>query len=76
MDRQDRRRYLHALNLTHDKFLLNPFGESVIYYRTGDVVKQLQQPGAEFVFVRRIDDQVKVDGFRIELAEIGAVYMQ
>jgi len=67
--------YLHAPNLTQDKFLPNPFGEGVVY-RTGDVVKQLQQPGADFVFVRRIDDQVKVDGFRIELAEIEAVYMQ
>lgn len=67
--------YLHAPALTQEKFFANPFGEGLVY-RTGDVVKQLPTPGKEFVFVRRIDDQVKVDGFRIELAEIEAVYMQ
>lgn len=27
------------------------------------------------MFIRRIDDQVKIDGFRIELAEIEIVFM-
>jgi acyl-coenzyme A synthetase/AMP-(fatty) acid ligase len=27
------------------------------------------------LFIRRIDDQVKIDGFRIELAEIEIVFM-
>jgi len=83
--------YLHAPDLTADKFLRNPFSnynsnfvdnngsnrkEEIIdrVYRTGDIVKQL--PGGEYVFVRRMDDQVKIDGYRIELGEVEAVVMQ
>jgi non-ribosomal peptide synthetase component F len=65
--------YLHRPDLTAEKFLSNPIGSGVVY-RTGDIVKQLD--GGEYVFVRRMDDQVKIDGFRIELAEIEAVYNQ
>eukprot|EP01039_Chlorochromonas_danica_P000739 gene739-803_t len=65
--------YLHAPHLTQERFIQNPFGEGYIY-RTGDVVKQLSD--GNFVFVRRLDDQVKIDGFRIELEEIEKVYME
>ena len=71
------RGYLHAEDLTRGKFLPCPFsgGNGGIMYRTGDIVKKL--PGSDcYVFVRRMDDQVKIDGFRIELAEIEQVYMQ
>ena len=67
--------YLHAPALTAEKFLPNPFGEGVVY-RTGDLVKQCIEPYGEYVFVRRMDDQVKVDGYRIELAEIESAYIQ
>eukprot|EP00981_Chlorochromonas_danica_P002495 scaffold474_cov169-Ochromonas_danica.AAC.30 len=65
--------YLHAPHLTQERFIPNPFGEGHIY-RTGDVVKQL--PDGNYIFVRRLDDQVKIDGFRIELEEIEKVYME
>jgi hypothetical protein len=63
--------YIHAPDLTAARFVANPFGAGLIY-RTGDLVRML--PSGDFVFVRRLDDQVKVDGFRIELAEIESVY--
>eukprot|EP01039_Chlorochromonas_danica_P012137 gene12137-13796_t len=65
--------YLHAPHLTKDRFIPNPFGEGLVY-RTGDSVKQL--PDGNYIFMRRLDDQVKIDGFRIELEEIEKVYMQ
>ena len=41
------------------------------FYRTGDRVRQL--PGGEYVYLGRIDHQVKVLGHRVELSEIEAV---
>jgi non-ribosomal peptide synthetase component F len=35
--------YLHALELSREKFIRNPFGEGVIY-RTGDFVRKLEVP--------------------------------
>ena len=65
--------YLNSPTLTIEKFIVNPFGSGVIY-RTGDHVRRLD--GGDYVFVHRLDDQVKVDGFRIELSEIENVYSQ
>ena len=59
--------YLNNINLTNEKFIENPFGEGVIY-KTGDLVKWL--PNGNIQFIGRIDNQVKVRGFRIELSEI------
>ena len=65
--------YLNAPDLTSKVFIKNPFGKGFVY-RTGDVAR-LREDG-NYVFSRRIDDQVKIDGYRIELAEIEVVYMQ
>ena len=65
--------YLHAANLTADKFLPNPFGSGTVY-RTGDIVRCLNT--GDYIFVRRMDEQVKINGFRIELQEIESVYMK
>jgi polyketide synthase PksJ len=53
--------YLHAPELTVQRFLANPFGEGRIY-RTGDLAKKL--PDGNYAFGRRMDDQVKVNGYR------------
>ena len=50
-------------------------------YKTGDVMRKvlIDINGREeihYVFERRRDDQVKIDGFRIELQEIESVYLQ
>ena len=62
--------YLHAPDLTAERFVRASFCQGLIY-RTGDLVQRL--PSGDYVFVRRLDDQVKVGGFRIELPEIEAV---
>ena len=41
----------------------NPFGRGTAY-RTGDLVKRLDGGRGPYLFLRRIDHQVKVDGFR------------
>ncbi|SPO37946.1 related to Ferrichrome siderophore peptide synthetase [Pseudozyma flocculosa] len=53
---------------TADKFF--PHAQLGRVYRTGDLVRQLGN--AEFEYLGRIDDQVKINGIRIELLEINA----
>jgi len=62
------RGYLGQEDLTHEKFLDNPFYSEQKMYKTGDLVKWLKDGNLEYI--GRIDDQVKIHGFRIELAEI------
>lgn len=62
------RGYLSRPDLTAAKFLADPFYPGEKMYRTGDWGKW--QPDGNIVFLGRNDEQVKVKGFRIELAEI------
>ncbi|CAN7575226.1 amino acid adenylation domain-containing protein [Bosea sp. LjRoot9] len=56
--------------LTAEKFIANPFGgiDDPVLYRSGDAVS-LDADG-NIVFHGRIDDQIKIRGFRVELGEI------
>ena len=68
------RGYLNQPGLTRRQFLPNPFagnGSTDRLYRTGDLVRQADS--GELLFLGRIDGQVKVRGYRIELAEIESV---
>lgn len=51
---------------------VTPPGKSTIYYRTGDRVRR-PQPGKPMTYLGRIDFQIKIQGYRVELGEIEAV---
>ena len=61
------RGYINNYELTKQKFVKNPFGEGIIY-KTGDQVKWL--PDGNLVFLTRLDKQIKLRGYRIELEDI------
>lgn len=62
------RGYLGREDLTAERFV--SVGD-VRYYRTGDLARR--EPDGSLEFLGRIDRQVKLRGFRIELAEIEGV---
>ena len=59
--------YLNQKELTEEKFTTDPFGEGRIYH-SGDLA--CWQPDGNICYLGRIDDQVKLRGFRIEPQEI------
>ncbi|HVV69181.1 MAG TPA: non-ribosomal peptide synthetase [Gammaproteobacteria bacterium] len=66
------RGYLNCPELTAEKFIPNPFsmleeGYSVIY-KTGDLGCLLEN--GSFKYIGRIDDQIKINGYRVELGEV------
>jgi len=64
------RGYINNPALTSEKFKDNPYDTRVHtrLYRTGDLVRYHRDGNLEFV--GRVDDQVKINGLRIELSEI------
>ncbi|MCY7855055.1 amino acid adenylation domain-containing protein, partial [Bacillus sonorensis] len=62
------RGYLNQPELTAEKFISSPLAEGERIYRTGDLARWL--PDGTIEFLGRIDHQVKVRGFRVELGEI------
>ncbi len=66
------RGYLHRPDLTSQKFIPHPFGTQLgaYLYKTGDLGRYLDDGNIELI--GRIDNQIKLRGFRIELSEIEA----
>ena len=65
------RGYLNRPDLTREKFIENPNKPGDRIYCTGDMGRWL--PDGNIEYLGRIDDQVKIQGYRIELDEISAV---
>jgi amino acid adenylation domain-containing protein len=62
------RGYLHRAELAAEKFVDDPFMPGGRMYRTGDRARRL--PDGNIEFCGRVDHQVKVHGYRVELGEI------
>ncbi len=68
------RGYINLPDKTAQVFISNPFNDTPGFdrvYRTGDVVRRLQDGSIDFI--GRNDGQVKIRGFRIELPEVEGV---
>ena len=63
--------YLNSEELNRSKFIQNPLNPGERLYRTGDLARWL--PDGNIEFRGRIDNQLKIRGFRVELEEIEAV---
>jgi len=70
------RGYLGRPELTAEKFVPHPYSSEpgARLYRTGDLVRY--QSDGNIEFLKRIDQQVKVRGFRVELGEIESLLSQ
>jgi amino acid adenylation domain-containing protein len=66
------RGYLNRPDLTAEKFVPDPFSPDLDarLYRTGDLARYL--PDGNIEFCGRIDHQIKLHGYRVELGEIEA----
>jgi len=66
--------YLNRSDLTTERFIADPFQPGERLYKTGDLARYL--PDGNVEFLGRIDHQVKVRGFRVEMGEIESALAQ
>ncbi|BAY10175.1 non-ribosomal peptide synthetase [Calothrix sp. NIES-2098] len=70
------RGYLNLPDITQERFIAHPFSNqpNTRLYKSGDLARYL--PNGDIEYLGRIDRQVKLRGFRIEIAEIEATIHQ
>jgi len=68
--------YLNREHLTQEVFIQNPFNDdpSARVFKTGDLVRWLDDGNLQFI--ERIENQIKLEGFRIELTKIESALSQ
>lgn len=74
--------YLNRPELNDEKFIENPYvtseeevlGINVRLYKSGDLVKR--HANGHLIFIGRVDNQVKLHGYRIELGDIETKIME
>lgn len=62
------RGYINRPELTSEKFIPDPYEPGRRMYKTGDLARWM--PDGNLEFLGRIDHQIKIRGFRVELGEI------
>ena len=67
------RGYLHNSSLTANRFVLHPLTNERIYL-TGDI--GVYNAEGYIIFLGRNDDQIKINGYRIEISEIESVLIR
>lgn len=60
--------YYNNYKLTSDRYIVNPINDNERVYKSGDLARQLKN--GEYEYLGRIDNQIQLHGFRIELSEI------
>ena len=60
--------YYNKEELTHEKFIVNPFDLKSTMYKTGDLAKY--DENGNIYYIGRKDFQVKINGYRIEIEEV------
>ena len=68
------RGYLNQPEVTGQHFVDDPFCAGERVYRTGDRLSRL--PDGELLFHGRVDEQIKIRGFRVEPGEVESVLAQ
>jgi len=60
--------YLYNIELSEQLFVANPFNPKKKVYKTGDMARRTEKGVVEYI--GRLDSQVKINGYRVELFEI------